>query len=69
MSLMYYDSENRIIECTNPICKTRFSVIVYIYSDKKCTKINNAKMIPLTGHTPYYCPCCGENLGKVEGQK
>ncbi len=57
-------TENTIIKCTNPKCQGTFSVIVYTFSDVECTKIDAVKMIPLTGNTPYYCPCCGTNLGK-----
>ncbi len=56
--------EETIVKCTNPKCKGWFSVIVYAFSDAQCTKIDMAKLIPLTGDTPYYCPCCGKNLGK-----
>lgn len=59
-------SENTIIKCSNPDCKANFSVLVYTFKDKKCTTIDETKLIPLTGNTPYYCPCCGVNLGKPE---
>jgi hypothetical protein len=63
MSLKIFD-ENTIIKCTNKKCLGYFSVICYTFEDEKCTKIANGKMIPLTGNVPYYCPCCGTNLGK-----
>lgn len=56
--------KNTIIKCTNPVCLATFSIIVYAFSDKECTKINAAEMIPLTGNTPFHCPVCGKNLGK-----
>ena len=59
-------SQETIIKCTNPTCQSSFSVVLYIFEDTECTKINAANMIPLTGKTPYYCPCCGKNLGKQE---
>jgi hypothetical protein len=59
-------ADNTIVRCTNPKCKGWFSVIVYTFGDDKCTIINSAKMVPMTGITPYYCPCCGKNLGKRE---
>ncbi len=62
-------SEDTIIKCTNPTCRGWFSVIVYGFADEDCLVIYNAKMIPLTGNTPYYCPCCGKNLGKASPKK
>jgi hypothetical protein len=53
-----------IIKCTNPKCQVSFSVIAFAFADKTCTQINEARIIPLTGNTPYYCPTCGKNLGK-----
>jgi len=58
--------DNTIIKCDNPDCQTTFSVIGYGFEDEECHVINGAKMVPLTGNTPYYCPCCGKNLGKSE---
>jgi len=63
MSYKVYEDENRIIKCTNKDCLGWFSVISYSFSDTKCTRIANAKMIPLTGKIRYFCPCCGTNLG------
>lgn len=65
MSLKIF-SEHTIIRCTNLSCQGAFSVIVYTFSDSECTNIDSGKMIPLTGNTPYYCPCCGRNLGAPE---
>jgi hypothetical protein len=55
-------AENTIIKCKNPTCRGTFSVIVYTFSDLKCTVIDSGKIIPFTGNTPYFCPCCGEDL-------
>lgn len=57
-------TETTIIECTNPICRATFSVIGYTYGDDECTRIDTARLVPLTGNTPYFCPVCGRNLGK-----
>ncbi len=64
-------SKTTVIKCTNLICQGTFSVISYAFEDTACTKINTATLVPLTGNTPYYCPCCGTNLGKqpVESKK
>jgi hypothetical protein len=53
-----------IIKCTEPTCQATFSAILYVFEDDACIKINAGHMVPLTGKTPYYCPCCGKNLGK-----
>ncbi len=57
-------TKETIITCSNPICKGTFSVIVYVFGDPECSKINAANLVRLTGNTPYFCPICGNNLGK-----
>jgi hypothetical protein len=58
-----YEVGDSIVKCDNPTCLCNFSVTMYGFEDEQCTKINGANIIPLTGNTPYYCPCCGKNLG------
>ena len=57
-------AENTIIKCKNPICECTFSVIIYVFDDSECKVIGSGRMIPFTGNTPYFCPCCGEDLRK-----
>jgi len=60
--------KNTIVKCDNPDCQMLFSIIMYGLEDIACQVINCADMIPLTGNTPYYCPCCGKNLGMAEAE-
>lgn len=62
MSFQVFEEGYSIVKCTNPMCQGSFSVVAYTFSDNKCTKISAAKIIPLTGNTNFYCPCCGTNL-------
>jgi len=59
-------TEHTIVKCDNPDCRVSFSVVGFSFDDEECHIIGAATMIPLTGNTPYYCPCCGKNLGMPE---
>ncbi len=60
------ESDVTIIKCTNPVCMGTYTIICYTFADAECTKISDAHIVPLSGNTPYSCPCCGTNLGKPE---